>query len=128
MTSFHLLPAPRPYQPPACVRHLVQRLRRENWLQNATRSSAVPTRDPDTGLDWDSISGNVVATIIAGLALSALGLLGYVAYQVPRQQELILQNQGIAREKLADIANEIRELETNDRKQDERLTKIESSR
>ncbi len=125
MTSFHL---PQPYHPPGFIRHLVHRLRRENWLQNAIHHQAVPTRDPDTGLDWDAISGNVVATVVAGLFLSGLGLLGYVAYQVPRQQELILQNQGIAREKLADIADEMQRLEVNDRKQDERLTKIESGR
>ncbi len=126
MTSFHLLP---PYdQPPGYLRHIAAWLQRENWLQNATRSSAVPTRDPDNGLDWDAISGNVVATVVAGLFLSGLGLLGFIAYEVPRQQQLILQNQGIAREKLAEIADEIQRLEVNDRKQDERLTKIESSR
>ncbi len=35
MTSFHLPHVPALYHLPACVLHLAQRLKRENWLQNA---------------------------------------------------------------------------------------------
>lgn len=127
MTSFrvpHLLP---PYQQPRFIRRAGMLCNPEHWKQNVTNRFAVPTSDAP-GFNWNDISANVVATVVAALFLSGLGLLGYVAYQVPRQQELILQNQSIAREKLSEIAAELQRLEANDRVQDDRLTKIESRR
>mgnify|MGYP001810036821 FL=1 len=120
MTSFHLPPAPRPYQPPAFVRHLVQRFRPENWLQNAIHHPAVPT-SPDTehaGMDWNAIAGNAIATVAGGLLIGLASGVLYLAWQVPRSQDQILYNQIEMKRSLDNITQRMERLELNDRRQD----------
>ena len=127
MTSFHLPHLPPTYHQPACFRLLAHRLLRENCLQNAIRTTAVPTQD-DHSFDWEKISANVLATVLGGLALAVVGAVGYIAWQVPRQQEMILHNQAQFKIQVTDLMSEIKRLEANDRVQDDRLIKLESRR
>lgn len=122
MTSFHPLP---PYHQPAGVRLLAHRLRPEHWMKKDTPPSAVPGQD-DHHFDWDAVSANVLATVLGGLALGVVGMIGYIAWTVPRQQDTILHNQTQFKSQVTDLVAEIKRLELNDRVQDDRLIKLET--
>jgi hypothetical protein len=129
MTTFYL---PPPYHQPRCIQQLVARFGRNHTVcrtQNAF--SIVPNRDDPTadphGLQWSEISSNIIATVLGGALLALAGGVLYIAWQVPKQQELILYNQNRMRETLSDLSAEMRRLEANDRAQDNRLTKIEAA-
>lgn len=123
-------PFPLPYQPARPILRLVCRFsRRENCSQNATDLSIVPDHDT-TGnrIDWGTVSSNVIATVLAALALAVGGAIFYVAYQVPRQQEQILLNQADMRHTLEGIVGRVDRIEANDRRQDERIIRWEAHR
>lgn len=125
--TYHL---PLPYQPAAPIQRLVCRfIRAETCSQNATRRSIVPNDDTSSNrIDWSTVSSNVIATVLAALALAVGGAIFYVAYQVPRQQEQILLNQADMRQTLDGIVNRVDRIEANDRRQDERIIRWEAHR
>jgi hypothetical protein len=120
MTSFHLLP---PYHQPLCIRRLAARMLQASYLQKAT-SDAVTAAD-DNPLDWSSISSNVIATVLGAAVVAGLGSIFFLAYQVPRQQEQILDNQVEMKQAMRDLTDRLQRLEVNDRQQNERLIRQE---
>jgi hypothetical protein len=127
MNSFHL---PAPFNPPTCIRRVASRLDPEKWLQNAIDHSAVPTTS-DTehaGIDWSSVSSNVIATVLGGLLISLAGGILYLAWQVPRSQDQILYNQIEMKRSLDNITTRMERLELNDRRQDADIIRQQHSR
>jgi hypothetical protein len=102
---------------------------RENSPQNATSRAVAPSDDAEQkGIDWSSISSNVIATVLGGALLGLCGGVIYLAIQVPRQQELILANQAEMKLVLNGLTVRMERLEMNDRRQDEKLIRMEHSR
>ena len=127
MTSFHFSST---IDPSTCIRRVASRLDPEKWLQNATEHAAVPTT-PDTdhgGIDWSSISSNVIATVLGGLLFSLAGGVLYLAWQVPRSQDQILYNQIEMKRSLDNITARMERLELNDRRQDADIIRQQHSR
>lgn len=73
-------------------------------------------------LDWREI----IQTSASWLVIGAICGVGWLSWTVPRQLDRILQNQQQLVEKTQDFDNRITKIETNDRVQDTRLTRVES--
>jgi hypothetical protein len=76
------------------------------------------TAEHDGAIDWSTISSNIIATVLGGALLALCGGVLYIAWQVPRQQDLILNNQVEMRRNIENIITRMERVEQNDRRQD----------
>jgi uncharacterized protein YPO0396 len=75
----------------------------------------------DSAVDWSSVSSNVIATVLGAAVIAVVGAIFFTAYQVPRQQDIILQNQMQMKQVMEDLAKRVDRVEANDRRQDEKI-------
>jgi hypothetical protein len=83
--------------------------------------TTVTQDDRDPAIDWSSISSNVIATVLGAAVIAVVGAIFFTAYQVPRQQDVILRNQEAMKETITGLGQRLDRIEANDRRQDERI-------
>jgi hypothetical protein len=87
-----------------------------------------PATDPPLRVNWGVVLTNAVGVVI-GLAMTAsVSGVVYLVWRLPSQQEAILRKLEQSEILMRDLASEVDRLEKNDRRQDERLLRIEERR
>lgn len=120
MSGLHLLP---PYQQPLAIRMAAAHLLQEPYVR-ICQDKAVSTEDREPVIDWSSVSSNVIATVLGAAVIAVVGAIFFTAYQVPRQQDIILRNQELMKETMTDLGVRLDRIESNDRKQDDMIRNI----
>jgi hypothetical protein len=82
---------------------------------------ALVANENEPTVDWTTISSNVIATVLGAAVITVVGAIFFTAYQVPRQQDVILRNQEAMKETMVGLGQRLDRIETNDRRQDERI-------
>lgn len=103
----------------------------ETWLSDARYwvrrwVMSIGKRGEDELVDWGVVTTNAVGIVIGLILTSATGGIFYLVWQVPTQQQQIIEQLSDLKKEVLRAEAELTRLQANDRVQDNRLTAIEA--
>jgi cell division protein FtsL len=87
-----------------------------------------PDDQTPTHISWTAVSTNVIAAVLATAILAMSGGVVYLVWEMPRQQDRIIESQAQIKEALREKGARLERIELNDRVQDERIRQLNGGR
>lgn len=115
---------PKPSWGLGVVREAFFRLLPANYDDSPVTIPVASDDQCPTHISWTTVSTNVIAAVLATAILAMSGGVVYLVWEMPRQQERIIESQAQIKEALREKGLRLERLELNDRVQDERLRQL----